>query len=97
MSDKEYFYQEYNAWMKETGILAHSIYENEHFDNIVKMGEKASPFLLEVLTEGPNQIVYACDLIYPNEVEYEGYTPLDWVCNIWKIILTLKQNNEISE
>lgn len=106
MTDKEYFYQEYNAWYKETSILSNGIYDNEHFDNIVKMREKAAPFLLEILNDGPNQVVYACDLIYPNEVTYEGYTPLDWCCNVWKIILTAKLNgqtideiigNEISE
>ena len=96
--NREYFYQEYEAWRKETSLLSVGQYENEHFDNIVKMGEKAAPYLLEVLDKGPNHIVHACDLIYPGEVEYKGYVPLEHGCNAWKIILTLKLNrNEISE
>lgn len=98
MTNREYFYTEYKAWQQETSLLSVGMYENEHFDNIVKMGVKAVPYLIEVLEEGPNHIVHACDLIYPDEVTYEGYIPLDFGCETWVQILKYKfYNNEISE
>lgn len=94
MTDKEIFYREYALWKDETWLRSHSLYDSEHFDNIVKMGEKAAPFILEVLNDGPNHIVHACDLIYPDEVTYEGYIPLDFACKTWTIILTAKLNGQ---
>lgn len=94
MTDKELFYKEYVLWRDETWLRSHSLYDSEHFDNIVKMGEKAAPFILEVLNDGPNHIVHACDLIYPDEVTYEGYVPLDFVCKTWATILTAKLNGQ---
>lgn len=94
MTNREYFYAEYEAWKAETWLLSHGMYDNEHFDNIVKMGEKAVPYLLELLNKGPNHIVHACDLIYPNEVTYEGYIPLDFGCKTWATILTAKLNGQ---
>ena len=92
----EYLQTEYDLWRKEVGILAIIDFENEHFKNIVNVGKDAAPFLIKLLEEGPNQVVYACDLIFPDEVTYKGYCPLDFVCNVWLTILKLKYN-EISE
>jgi hypothetical protein len=99
MTDKEYFEQEYSTWINETSVLGYGHYDNEHFKNIVDMGEKAIPFILEILeNEKIDMIAYACDLIYPDEVTYEGYVPLDFCCKIWTQILKEKLNkNEISE
>ena len=90
MLAEEYFYNEYNKWREETMLLSTGIFDNEHFENIVKMGKDAAIFLLNVLMEGPNHIVHACDLIYPDEVTYEGYIPLEMVCQVWCHILKEK-------
>jgi len=98
MNNREYFYAEYEAWKNETWLLSTGMHNNEHFDNIVKMGVDAVPYLIEVLKEGPNHIVHACDLIFPDEVTYEGYIPLDFGCEVWLQILKEKLNkNEIPE
>ena len=101
--NREYVYQEYEAWKKETSFLSVGQYENEHFDNIVKMGENVLPYLIEVLEQGPNHLVHACDLIFPGEVEYNGYIPLDFGCKVWvevlktKLVKDVLKSHEISE
>ena len=101
--NREYFYQEYEAWKNETQFLSVGGFNNDHFDNIVKMGDKALPYIIELLEKGPNDIVHACDLIFPGEVTYTGFVPLDYCCKVWLQILKIKlikdvlENHEISE
>ena len=94
MTDKEYFYTEYKLWKDETMFLSTGNYDNDHFRNIVAMGEKAIPYILEVLEkEKIDMIYYACELIYPDEVKYDGYVPLKFCCKVWRQILKMKLNN----
>lgn len=78
------------TWNNQTKFLANNSFNNDFFNEIVNMGEDAVPMIYAELKKGPTPLVHALDLIYPGEVEYEGYVPLDAVCMLWEDILKLK-------
>lgn len=59
--------------------------------------EEAIDGIIEILEEGPDDIVGLCDELFPDTVTYEGYTPLDFVCNTWLVILIASKNGQILE
>ena len=82
------FASNFNGWVNETSYLTNDIYSNKHFDDIVSMKEDAVPFIIEELKKGPTPLVHALDCIYPGRVKYDGYVPLNIVCNIWLNLLS---------
>lgn len=79
-------------WNTEKQFDSFNNFDSGYFDEIVKMGEDAVPYILEELKRGPSQIVHALDLIFPGKVQYEGFVPLKTVCETWISILSKTEN-----
>lgn len=60
------FNHHYNKWISETGPLSspHSIADNEHLREIVKMGKPVVPFIVEKLKTEHSLIYLALEQIY---------------------------------
>lgn len=78
------------AWNQDTGLRSVDNYTSSYFDAIVDMKEDAVPYIYRELLKGPTPLVHALDRIYEGEVEYGGYLPLEFVCNVWLEILKKK-------
>ena len=78
------------AWNQDTGLRSVDNYKSTYFDAIVDMKEDAVPYIYRELLKGPTPLVHALDRIYEGEVEYGGYLPLEFVCNVWLEILKKK-------
>lgn len=74
-------------WNYQTSLLANNQFENDYFEEIVKMKEAAVPYILKELQKGPTPLVHALSLIYPDTVKCVGYVPLDALCSLWEDIL----------
>lgn len=84
------FISNYSYWNKESTIKSVDNFVSGYFDAIVNMKEDAVPYIYRELQKGPTPLVHALDIIYEGEVEYDGYLPLDFVCNVWLEILKTK-------
>lgn len=88
----------YNDWYEATCFLSTGLYENQEWKNLVAWSkvnkEKAIDGIIEVLHKEPSHVVQLCDELFPNIVKYEGFCPLDFVCNIWLNILILYKRGE---
>lgn len=82
--DEQYVRGEATAWMAETVFLSYWV-ENEHFDRIVNMGCKATPYVVNILKENKNysHLVEFFSRVYPDLVTFEGYVPFDFVRKVW--------------
>lgn len=78
---KEKIEYEYDLWKAETRTMSKlsEILSNQHYRNIVGMGEKVVPFILKKIKKQPDHIVYALDDIFgPIEV-----ISLEDYCKLW--------------
>ena len=59
--DRAEFYLHYDAWHRRTRFLSNinKILEDTDFVAVVKMGERAIPFIYEILCERPSFIAFA--------------------------------------
>ena len=90
---RDTFNKYYNNWRDETIFLSTRILDNQWYRKIVEMGKDAVPFIKEILDKEDNWIVAALDEIYPNIISYEGYNSLSDVCQMWRVVLNLMENN----
>ena len=74
-------------WNDEKQFDSFNNYDSGYFDEIVKMGKDAVPYILAELEKGPSPIVHALDLIFPGKVKYNGFVPLKVACDTWISIL----------
>ena len=74
-------------WNDEKQFDSFNNYDSGYFDEIVKMGKDAVPYILAELEKGPSPIVHALDLIFPGKVKYNGFVPLKIACDTWISIL----------
>lgn len=79
-------------WNDEKQFDSINNYDSGYFDEIVKMGKDAVPYILSELEKGPSPIVHALDLIFPNKVKYNGFVPLKTACDTWISILKKTEN-----
>lgn len=56
--------------------------------------EEAVDCIIEMLSKEPSDVVGLCDELFPDLVDYEGYCPLDFICNTWLVILTAAKNGQ---
>lgn len=81
-------------WNARNQYMASYNFEDPYFRNIVDMGIKAVPLILEKLKETPSSLVHALDQILPGVVNYEnGYIPIEEACKTWISILTQTDRN----
>lgn len=64
------FSVDYELWKQQTALLSVNNFNNRYFNAIVERGEESVPFIYERLKEGPTDLVYALELIYPDKVSY---------------------------
>lgn len=86
-SDFSTFMTNYECWNAENAISPISNTDNCYFNEIVKMGMKAVPFIYEELKKGPTDLVYALDAIFNHPIKYDGFMPLKQSCDLWISIL----------
>ena len=87
IDNKTSFENNLRYWNQEIAFSSSNNFDNSYFNRIVEMGREAVPFILEELKKGPTPLVHALDLIFPGTVEYNGYVPLNDVCDTWLSIL----------
>jgi hypothetical protein len=75
----------FKRWRERMGVSSSvgAIVEDENFQSIVLMGEKATPFIIQKIKEGPTLLVWALNLIYGKEVCDDPNVPLDEVGKLW--------------
>ena len=85
--DYEEFERHYNAWRYDT--IIHSdpeiIFENQHFQSIIKMGKRAVPFIYKILSKQDDFVVCALAEIYCCNLSKPGkYLGIANLCKMWK-------------
>lgn len=81
------FKSNYESWNATNLLLSSSNIDNVYFQEIVKMGLAAVPYIYEELKKGPTDLVYALDEIFGNPIKYEGFVSLKQSCDLWLSIL----------
>ncbi len=81
------FKSNYESWNATNLLLSSSNIDNVYFQEIVKMGLVAVPYIYEELKKGPTDLVYALDEIFGNPIKYEGFVSLKQSCDLWLSIL----------
>lgn len=81
------FNSNYESWTAANAVSSTSNLDNAYFNEIVKMGKDAVPFIYKELKKGPTDLVYALDAIFNYPIKYEGFVPLKKSCEIWLSIL----------
>lgn len=74
-------------WNYEKRFDSFNNYDSGYFDEIVKMGKDAVPYILSEIEKKPSPIVHALDLIFPGKVKYNGFVPLKVACEVCISIL----------
>jgi hypothetical protein len=80
------FYKEYDAWIDETSAMSsvNPRYENQHFINIVNMGENVIPFIIDLLKQRPDSIMNAIEYISGiNPIKKEHYGNIKSITKDW--------------
>lgn len=59
-----------DKWEKETAIFSdpRKIVKNKNFQNIVAFGERAVPYIVEILKEKPSALVWSLNIIYDRNI-----------------------------
>ena len=87
------FNEYYSKWRDETMFLSTGLLNNQWYKKIIEMGKDATPYIKEILDKEDNWIVAALDEIYPNIITYDGYNSLSDVCQMWRVVLNLMEDN----
>lgn len=77
----------YHYWNMMSNFKSANNFDDVYFQEIVRMKEDAVPGILDIITDHPDPIVHALDLIFPDLVHYEGNVSLKDVCELWIITL----------
>lgn len=66
--DRKKFYHHYEKWSNETGPLSdrYEIMHHQDYLEIVKMGERAVPYILKEIDNDSGYLYWALNDIYPN-------------------------------
>jgi hypothetical protein len=86
------FQDELYLWKCDTAFSATQDFENVHFKAIVDMGDKCIPWIHEIIDNHPEPLVHALDVICPGVMRYDGYVPLNEVCEAWSALLEITHN-----
>lgn len=84
--DATQFYLYFNRWDEEVALSSNTnlIFTNSNFKSIIAMGERAVPFIKDVIEDEPDTIVYALPFIFKDvKLKKEGLMTLDVLCNLW--------------
>lgn len=84
---KSTFMSNYESWTAANAMSSASNLDNAYFNEIVKMGIDAVPYIYKELLKGPTDLVYALDAIFDYPIKYEGFVSLKKSREIWLSIL----------
>lgn len=87
------FNSNFKSWTAANAVSSTSNLDNAYFNEIVKMGIDAVPFIYKELQKGPTDLVYALDEIFGHPIKYSGFFPLKQTCETW--ISILKQTGKV--
>lgn len=84
--DRDEFKKYRLKWISNTVLYSNPniIFEDENFKNIINMGERAVPFIYEILKERSSYAVHALQYIYGYSLNGGKYTSLDDLCEMWR-------------
>lgn len=79
-----------NNWVKQTMILSSpdAIIRNENFQDILKMGKSAVPFIVEEISAKPSTLVWALNFIFGKKISNNPNTTIKEACALWVKTLT---------
>lgn len=82
--NREKFYHHYENWINETWPLSdrYEIMHHHDYLEIVKMGERAVPYIMKEIDNDPGFLYWALNDIYPNILIKR--TPADEAIRQWK-------------
>lgn len=82
--DREKFYHHYENWLNETGPMSdrYKIMHHQDYLEIVKMGERAVPYIMKEIDTDPGFLYWALNDIYPNI--HIKRSPADEAIKQWK-------------
>ena len=87
------FVSNYESFMAANAMSSVSNIDNVYFREIVKMGQRAVPYIYREILKGPTDLVYALDEIFGHPIKYTGFVPLKQTCDTW--ISILKQTEKV--
>lgn len=75
----------YKQWKDQTLFLSsiQKIVQNENFQYIVSMGEKAVPFILIEINSKPSLLVWALNFIYNKKITENPNATIEDACKLW--------------
>lgn len=81
---KSRFNQYLKNWVYETRFLSNinGIVKNKNFQNILGMGERAVPFILDDLKYNPTNLVWALNMIYDRKIS-DGFLTIEDASKQW--------------
>lgn len=85
IKDELLFNQLVSQWETETIFLSSlpAIIENPNFKAIVNMGENATPFILDYISQKPSTLVWALNLIYNTKISNNPKLTIPEACKLW--------------
>ena len=83
------FQDELFRWECDNAFSGTQDFENAHLKAIVDMGDKCIPWIHEIIDNHPDPLVHALDVMCPDLMRYEGFVPLNEVCEAWSALLRI--------
>lgn len=85
LKDEMQFNQYVAQWNKETIFLSSlpAIINNPNFKAIVNMGYRATPFILNYISNTPSTLVWALNLIYNTKISSRSNLTIPEACKLW--------------
>lgn len=85
LSIKSIFYQKLELWKINTLFMsfATQIISDENFKDIVSMGDRVTPFIIEEISNEPSPLVWALNFIYQRTISENPETTIEQACKLW--------------
>lgn len=85
IKDEFLFHQLVTQWERETICLSSlpAIIKNPNFKAIVNMGKRATPFILDYISQKPSTLVWALNIIYNSKISDNPKLTIPEACKLW--------------
>lgn len=85
IKDELLFNQLVSQWEQETIFLSSlpAIINNPNFKAIVNMGEMATPYILNYISQKPSTLVWALNIIYNTKISENPKLTIPEACKLW--------------
>lgn len=85
--DEKYIIEEAKLWL-DKNCFSSCLGIDEHIDNVIKLGRKITPFIIEIMRENKEEdgmyghfLLAVITKLYEGEIRFEGYCPPSWCIN----------------